>query len=143
MFCSGSFKCAYCKGKGERPRLFSRKLKKCKRCHGTGACPFCLGDKKSWIAKRIMKWIPDNRREEFIQMRRKDAKLRERYEYLRSKNIDLMPLEEFRKNEKYTTPLKRVNIRKISTIIEVVLDLSIQMLGDYELYIGNIERNSE
>jgi hypothetical protein len=143
MFCSGTFKCAYCKGMGERPGLFSKKLKKCKKCKGSGACPFCLGDKKSWIAKRIMKWIPNNRRGEFIQMRRKDVKLRERYEYLRAKNIDVMPLEEFRKNEKYTTPLKRVNIRKISTIIEVVLDLSIQMLGDYELYIGNIERNSE
>jgi hypothetical protein len=142
MFCSGTFKCAYCKGMGKRPGLFSKKLKKCKKCKGSGACPFCLGDKKSWIAKRMMKWIPDYRKEDFILMRRKDVELRERYEYLRSKNINVMPLEEFRKNAKYSNQVKDVNLRKISLIIEVGLDLSIQMLGDYELYIDNIERNN-
>jgi hypothetical protein len=118
-------------------------LKKCKKCKGSGACPFCLGNKKSWVAKRIMKWIPEEKKEDFILMRRKDIKMRQRYEYLRSKNIDVMPLEEFRKNAGYADQVKGMNTRKISVIIGVGIDLSIQMLDEYERYIDNIERNSE
>jgi hypothetical protein len=142
MFCSATYKCPYCKGKGERAGLFSKKVKKCKKCKGSGACPFCLGDKKSWVANKIMKWIPENRKEDFILMRRKEVKLRRRYEYIRRKEIDVMPLEEFRKKEKYKSQVKGMNKRNISAVIEVGIDLSLQMLDDYELYIDEIERKS-
>jgi hypothetical protein len=139
FICGGTLKCPYCKGKGETSKkLFSKNIQ-CKKCDGTGGCPLCLGNRKLWVEKKLKKWVPDDHKEEYMQLIRKTVKLRRNFDHLHQKYEDIRSLEEFSRDKRYSKSVNRKNVRRISSIITITLEMSYKIIRDYDEYLKDFK----